>query len=101
MVMCAIDVVSLSLMVLKIVTTFPNDNVNMAAYADDSTAGLSIKSLKHCWDTLFSLGPKLAITQRQRNPSNSSKRISKRQSNKIVSSSNNINRKEAPPSNYW
>ena len=60
-----IAVIPLLLIVLEILASFSNNNVNMDAYAHDFTAGGIIRSLKHCWDTLFNLCPNLSIIQRQ------------------------------------
>ena len=46
-------------MIMEIMST-SSDNANkMVAYADDFTAGGTIKDLKYCSETLCELGPKL------------------------------------------
>lgn len=44
----ALDVIQLSLMVLEIMSNFPDSTVKMNAYTDSFTAGRTIKGLKHC-----------------------------------------------------
>lgn len=55
----ALDVIQLLLMVLEIMSNFPDSTVKMNAYTDSFTTGRTIKGLKHCWDVLCKLGPKL------------------------------------------
>ena len=54
----SIAVIPLMLMVLEITNKLPDKKTKMCAYADDFSAGGSIKNLKHWWDTLNELGPK-------------------------------------------
>ena len=48
----------LVLMIMEIMSTSPDNNSKMVAYADDFTAGGTVKDLKYWWETLCELGPK-------------------------------------------
>ena len=54
----AIAVIPLVLMIIEIVTSTPGNTSKMVAYADDFTAGGTVKDLQHWWKTLCELGPK-------------------------------------------
>ena len=43
---------------MEIVSTSPDNTSKMVAYADDFTAGDTVKDLKYWWETLCEFGPK-------------------------------------------
>ena len=45
-------------MIIGIISTSPDNTSKMVAYADDFTAGGTVKDLKYWWKTLRELGPK-------------------------------------------
>ena len=54
----AIAIIPLVLMIMEIMSTSPNNISKMVAYADDFTAGGTVKDLKYWWERLCELGPK-------------------------------------------
>ena len=54
----AIAIIPLVLMIMEIMSTFPDNTSKMVVYADDFTAVVTVKDLKYWWETLFELGPK-------------------------------------------
>ena len=55
----AIAIIPLVSLIMEIMSTSPDNTSKMVAYADDFTAGLTVKDLKYWWETLCELGPKL------------------------------------------
>ena len=53
----AVVIIPLLLMVLEIMIIFPDNSYEANAYADNFTARMSIKILKHFLDTFCKLGP--------------------------------------------
>ena len=53
-----IAIIPLVLMIIEIMSTSPDNTSKMVAYADDFTAGSTVKDLKYWWGTLCELGPK-------------------------------------------
>ena len=45
-------------MIMEIMSTSPDNTSKMVAYADDFTAGFTVKGLKYWWEALCELGPK-------------------------------------------
>ena len=54
----AIATIPFVLMIMEIMSTSPDDTSRMVAYADDFTAGGTVKDLKYWWERLCELGPK-------------------------------------------
>ena len=54
----AIAVIPLVLMITEIMSTSPDNTSKMVTYADDFTAGGTVKDLEYWWETLCELGPK-------------------------------------------
>ena len=54
----ATAIIPLVLMIMEIMSTSPGNTSKMVAYAEDFTAGGTVKDLKYWWETLCELGPK-------------------------------------------